>query len=222
MQAFTGLTEDAYRFFWELAFQNTQAFYEENRGRYEDVVKKPLLLLAEALADTAKQVDPSFNVRPSSVLSRIRRDTRYSKDKSPFRDHAWLAYKYQGMPTGESFVLYAEFERTSYGYGMGMYCPQPQYMAEIRKRILTRSGKFLELVHDPKLTGKFELSGEEYRRPKFPDAAKELQPWLNKRRISYCFSSPVLSNTMRPELVDEIKEGFLILRPLYRFIQGLE
>jgi hypothetical protein len=33
---------------------------------------------------------------------------------------------------------------------------------------------------------------------------------------------PVLSNTMRPELVDEIKEGFLILRPLYRFIQGLE
>ncbi len=84
MQAFTGLTEDAYRFFWELAFQNTHAFYEENRGRYEEVVKKPLLLLAEALADTAKQVDPSFNMRPSSVLSRIRRDTRYSKDKPPF------------------------------------------------------------------------------------------------------------------------------------------
>ncbi len=55
---------------------------------------------------------------------------------------------------------------------MGMYCPQPQYMAEIRKRILTRPSKFLELVNDPALTGKFELSGEEYRRPKFPDAAK--------------------------------------------------
>ena len=222
MQAFTGLTEETYRFFWELAFQNNHAFYEENRSRYEEVVKNPMLQLARELTETAQEIDPSFNVRPSSVVSRIRRDTRYSKDKSPYRDHSWLAYKYHGMSTGESFVLYAEFERTSYGYGMGMYCPQPQYMADIRKRILARPSRFLELVNDNRLLERFELSGEEYRRPKFPDAPQELQSWLNKRRISFCFSSEELKNTMRPELVDEIKEGFQILKPLYRFIQGLE
>lgn len=222
MDTFRGLTEDTYRFFWELAFHNDSVFFEENRKRYETAVKKPMLQIAAALADTALQVDPSFNVRPAAVVSRIRRDTRYTKDKSPYRDHAFLSYKYPGMSTGESFVLYAEFERDAYGYGMGMYCPLPLYMADVRKRMLAQPSRFLSLVNDPSVSGKFEVHGEDYKRPRFPDAPKELQPWLNKRGLAFCYSSKALPNTMKPELVEEIKKGFLILKPLYRFIQGIE
>lgn len=222
IHTFPGLTEDAYRFFWEIAFQNEHSFFEENRKRYEKSVKEPMLALADALGEAALEVDPNFNVRPSSVVSRIRRDTRYTKDKSPYRDHAFLSFKYPGAATGESFVLYAEFERTAYGYGMGMYYPLPQFMADARKRMLAQPQKFLEIVSNPAFAERFHWQGEEFKRPRFQDAPEEIRPWLNKRSMSFCFSSPELKNTMKPELVEEVRQGFRLLKPLYRFLLGLD
>ena len=174
------------------------------------------------MGETALKVDSNFNVRPSAVVSRIRRDTRYTKDKSPYRDHAFLSFKYPGASTGESFVLYAEFERTAYGYGMGMYYPLPQFMADARRRMLAQPQKFLAIVNDPAFAERFLWQGEEFKRQRFLDAPEEIRPWLNKRSLSFCFSSKELSNTMKPELVDEINEGFLLLKPMYRFLLGLD
>ena len=114
MHKFQGLTEDTYNFFWEIAFQNNQSFFHANRERFRNSVQRPLLQLASDLAPYALDIDPDFQVRPSSVVSRIRRDTRYSKDKSPFRDHMWLGYKYPSSYTSENFVVYVEFERESF------------------------------------------------------------------------------------------------------------
>jgi len=222
MPQFQGLTEDTYRFFWEIAFQNEHAFFEANRKRYEETVKLPMYQIVEALSDAVLSVDPALNVRPSAVVSRIRRDTRYTRDKSPYRDHAFLSFKYPGAATGESFVLYAEFERDSYGYGMGMYYPLPQFMAEARRRMLAQPAKFLALVEDPALCARFQWQGEEFKRKQFKDASEALRPWLNKRSLSFCFSSEELKNTMRPGIVDEIREGYILLKPLYRFLIGLD
>jgi len=222
LQEFHGLTEETYHFFWEIAFQNHRAFYEENRERYRACVQKPLLQLAELLAPTALEIDPAFNVRPSSVVSRIRRDTRYSKDKTPYRDHAWLGFKPHEQRTSVSFVIYAEFERDAYGYGMGMYAPEPQLMQSFRNRILARPQHFLSLVNDPTFSDRFTLVGESFKRLRFQDADEKIRPWLNLRRISFQYSSPSVSRTMRPEIFDEIQEAFLLMKPVYRFLMGLD
>ena len=219
---FQGLTEDTYRFFWEIAFHNYREFYEANKDRYKETVQKPLLQLAELLTPTALEIDPGFNVRPSSVVSRIRRDTRYSKDKSPYRDHAWLGYKPHEQRTSVSFVIYAEFERDAYGYGMGMYAPESALMQSFRSRILARPQLFLSLVTDPSFSERFALVGESFKRPRYADADEEIRPWLNLRRISFQYSSPALSKTMQPEIFDEIREAFLLLKPVYRFLMGLD
>lgn len=148
MSEFTGCPEEMYRFFWEIAFQNHREFFEANRERYRTLVQQPMLALAERLLPTALSIDPRFQTRPSAIVSRIRRDTRYTKDKSPYRDHVWLGFKPAGMRTSECFVLYAEFERERYGYGMGMYAPEPALMAELRARMLARPKHFLELVEE--------------------------------------------------------------------------
>lgn len=217
---FTGFYEDTYQFFWELAFQNEIAFFEKNKKRYEAVVKKPLLLLAEDLAQTALEVDPGFVVRPAAVVSRIRRDTRYAPVDAPFRDHAYLSYRYPGASLGQSFAMYVEFLRDSYGYGMGIYGDNPQFMAAFRKRALANSARFLSLA--PKAESGFALEGVDYKRAKCPDAPAELLPWLNKRRFYYAYSSKELSKTLDSALVQEVKQGFVMLKPLYRFIMGLD
>jgi len=219
---FQGLNEDTYQFFWEIAFNNEQSFYEANKERYRKNVYEPLKELAIALTPIAQEIDGAFNIRPSSVVSRIRRDTRYSKDKTMFRDHAWLGFRRPGGMLSESLVVYAEFEREGYGYGMGMYGSNPALMREIRPRILAKPQKFLSLVNDPAFTARFEVMGDSFKRPKFTDAPEGVQPYLNRKGLSFCFSSPNLKKTLSPEIADEIVEGFTMLKPVYRLLMGLD
>ena len=220
MTEFRGCPEEMYQFFWEIAFQNYREFFEANRERYRRLVQQPMLALAERLL--ALDINPAFNPRPAAIVSRIRRDTRYSKDKSPYRDHVWLAFKPAEKRTSECFVLYAEFERECYGYGMGMYAPDPAQMGAMRERMRAMPEKFLALVSEPRFAARFRVEGEAYRRPKFTDGAPALLPWLNRRSLSFCFSSPELSRTYSPAIAEEIADAFLLMRPVYRFLMGLD
>lgn len=219
---FQGLTEDTYQFFWDIAFQNDSAFFEANRERYKKNVYQPMKELAILLTPTALEIDPEFNVRAASIVSRIRRDTRYSKDKTMYRDHVWLGFRRPGGMISESFVLFAEFERESYGYGMGMYGPNATLMRAFRERMLARPRTFLSLVSDPKLTKRFEITGEPFKRPRYHDAPEELLPYLNRKNLSFYFSSPNLKKTLSPGIADEIVDAFNLLKPVYRFLTGLD
>jgi uncharacterized protein (TIGR02453 family) len=219
---FQGLNEDTYQFFWEIAFNNELSFYEANKERYRKNVYEPLKELALAITPAAQEIDSSFNVRPAAVISRIRRDTRFSRDKTMFRDHAWLGFRRPGSMLSESLVVYAEFEREGYGYGMGMYGANPALMREIRPRILAKPQAFLSLVEDPAFAARFKAMGDSFKRPKITDAPERLLPYLNRKGLSFCFSSPNLKKTLSPEIADEIIEGFRLLKPVFRLLMGLD
>ena len=121
----------------------------------------------------------------------------------------------------ESFCIYAEIEREGYGYGMGMYAPDTALMQSLRDRMLARPKLFLSLVNTKEFAKTFTLEGVSYKRPKYPDAG-ELSPYLNMRSISFCFRCAELKNTLEPSLAQEIEHGFLLLKPVYRFLMGLE
>ena len=104
---------------------------------------------------------------------------------------------------------------------MGMYAADSARMRQFRERMLARPEQFLAQVGDPAFTQRFALVSEAFKRPRFAGPNEALQPWLNLRRLSFQFSSPELSRTLRPEIADEIREGMLLLKPLYRFLMGL-
>lgn len=219
---FSGFTEETYSFFWDLAFHNSKAFMEENRGRYRETVYRPLIQLTEEILPAALELDERFNARPQSCVSRINRDTRYSKDKSPYRDHAWIAFRLPGTYLSENFCLYAEINRDSYGYGVGMYGPNPPMMAQFRERILSHPDIFLGFAERKAFTDVFSLEGEEYRKVRFQHENERLVPYLNRRNIGFIFQSGDLSRTMTPALADEIRDAFRLIKPVYRFLMGLQ
>ncbi len=218
---FKGFSEDTFRFFWDIAFQNEQAFFETNRARYRANVYEPLLRLSEEIGPTVAEIDDRLNVKPSSTVSRIRRDTRYTHDKSPYRDHAWIAFRMPGAYISESFSIYAEISRDAYGYGMGMYAPNATMMQAFRQRIFAQPVRFLELINEPAFAERFTLEGEPYKRDRFPAEPAALKPYLNRKNMSFCFSSPQLTKTMSPALADEVRDGLRLLKPVYRFFMGL-
>ena len=219
---FNGLSEDFYRFFWEIALNNNRAFYLANAEHYRTNVYEPLCRLVDMLAPVVSNVDERISMRYGHVISRIRRDTRFTRDKSQYRDHAWLAFHPPGLRTSDCFVLYAEFSREDYGYGMGMYAPRTELMQAMRERMLARPGKFLSMVQDPGFAGRFRIQGEAYKRPHYSDVSETLRPYVNMRSLSFCFVSKELRNTMLPAFAEEIIMAFRQLGPVYRFLMGLD
>ncbi|MBA2893963.1 DUF2461 domain-containing protein [Nonomuraea soli] len=75
--AFTGFPDEAFLFYEGLEADNSKTYFTRNRHLYDDAVRAPMLALAEELGE-------EFGV---ATLFRPYRDVRFSKDKSPYKDH---------------------------------------------------------------------------------------------------------------------------------------
>ncbi len=219
-QAFTGFTPDTYRFFLELGFNNEKAFFDANRERCRAVVQQPMRALAAELTPLALEMNPAFDTRPGVVVSRMNRDTRFSKNKLPYRDHAWLGFRPCETRTSESFCVYFEIEPGGYGYGMGMYDANPALMKPFRERALANPQKLLDLCA-PLMARGFVLSGDLFKRDRFPAAPEQIKPFLNRKGLSWNFFSTDFDKTFSREIFVETREAFALMKPLYRFVVGL-
>lgn len=213
---FTGFTERTFSFLMELSFNNNKTFFEEHRATFEQHVQKPLLALEEAIRDTVLSIDPSVRTGRGAV-SRIYRDTRFSRDKSPLRDHMWIGYKHEGEENAQSFGFYFEITPVSYGYGMGSYGANKAFMDHFRAKVLAAPARFERIVSDPPFVERFNLCGEDYKKQKAMDVNEIVLPWVQKKRFYIEYSSSNLLNTFSGTLKDEVIAGLECTAPLYRF-----
>lgn len=218
---FSGIPMDAFAFLFELRLRNEKAFFEENRERFTKNVRDPMRLLVAGLEPLMNEIDPLLVTKPSSCVSRIHRDTRFSADKSPFRDHMWLAFRRdEDKHLSESFVYYFEISPEHYAYGCGTYGALPALMEKIRTRAAAEEEHLVSIVNDLDKYG-FTLHGEDFKRPKVKDAAEQAMRLLNKKGFYAGKENLSIKAACEASLLDELKEGFKKLEPLYRFARGM-
>jgi len=109
-EIFNGFSAETFRFLLEIGFNNNADWFEANRKRYEQFVRDPMRRLAAALMPTALDTDGNFNPSINASVSRIRRDTRFTKDKSPYRDHMWIGFRYPRTRISEGCTLWFEIK----------------------------------------------------------------------------------------------------------------
>ena len=69
-------------------------------------VKAPFEAFIQELAPAMLSIDPQMELRPYRCMARLRRDVRFTKDKSPFRDHLWVLFRLCGRTArGQRDVL---------------------------------------------------------------------------------------------------------------------
>ena len=86
-------TRETFRFLKDLKAHNERTWFKANKERYEDHVKVPALRFIEAFAPLLKKISPHFSAGPRSLF-RIYRDTRFAKDKSPFKTHTGIQFRH--------------------------------------------------------------------------------------------------------------------------------
>ena len=99
-------SSDIFKFFRELGRNNDKGWMDANRERYKTKVVEPFRALLEKLAPTARGLNPQFGTtgRVGENFSRINRDIRFARDKSPYRSQMYLLFKEPDGETGELYV----------------------------------------------------------------------------------------------------------------------
>lgn len=219
---FQGFTEEAIEFLFSIRLNNSQAFFEENRAVYERSIKQPLRELAMDLAPTMLGIDPLLDTRPGRVCSRIRRDTRFSKDKSPYRDHMWVSWRYAQQRQGESFSMYWSVAPEGMEWGCGLYDASKPLMDALRARMRTRPSELMDILEKPYIKKNFMLYGPEYKRLEVPADLPEALRALYIKKGFYLVRKDTgeFADLLYSEkLVKQLEKEFTALAPLYNYVQ---
>ena len=213
---FQGYSNETFEFFMAIRFNNNRPFFQENKDWYYRAVRDPSYALTEELSPLAEEIDPNLERRPHRVVSRINRDIRFARDKSPYRDRVWLSFHHTGEEKGKLPGLFFEVNDTGAFSGMGFYKGNKPLMDAIRARILARPAEVLELYRP--VAERFMIDGEINPRISIPE---ELRVLYASKTFYFERDIPDFDLIRSPRLAEELKEDFKRFKPLYRYIIDL-
>jgi Conserved hypothetical protein (DUF2461) len=122
---------NAVQFFRELSRNNNKPWMDANRQRYRAEVVEPFRAVLDRLAPAARQLNPRFVTtgRVGVNFSRINRDIRFARDKTPYRPQMYLFLAEPGEEVGQLYIGVAA-DRVTCGfriYGAGRTAPLVQF-----------------------------------------------------------------------------------------------
>jgi uncharacterized protein (TIGR02453 family) len=218
---FKGFPEETIRFFLELRYHNDAAFFNANRETYETYVRKPFDAFIEAMAPAMRTVADDLDLRPAHCLARIRRDTRFSKDKTPYRDHMWLLFRRGGEPRETSAMYWFELAPERVEWGLGFWDQNRPAMDALRRRMVQKPEEVLAAFTEARVPEPgLNLYGERYRRmavpPELPQTLQELYPL---KELYVKRTDVPLKTAYTAELVEQCAADMVRLKPLYQLLR---
>ena len=96
MTSFTGFRPEAIQFLADLAQNNDRAWFQPRKAEFERLLKEPMEAMIAALAEAFAAHGVPMLADPKRSPFRIYRDTRFSKDKSPYKTHLGATFPWTG------------------------------------------------------------------------------------------------------------------------------
>lgn len=220
---FSGFPEETIRFFLGLRFHNDAAYFNAHRGDYEAYVKEPFFQFIRAMAPALETIADDFELRPEKCLARIRRDTRFTKDKTPYRDHLWLLFKRSGESRDETVMYWFELSHDTVNWGLGFWGENRPAMNALRTMIVRQPSKVADAFLRAGIPNpSYSVGGDVYRKLQIPDGVPEELRELYPHKSLYISRENVpLSEAYTPRIVELCGNDMIKLKPLYLLLREL-
>ena len=221
---FKGFSRQTLKFLKGLKANNNKAWFQAHKADYEEYVLKPLRNLVMDLDQFMLTIDPYFEITPAvdKTISRIYRDTRFSKDKSPFRSTVWFTFKNQKKDwTTLVSGYFFELSVNSYRYGMGFYNAAPSIMSKFREMIDENPKEFLKAIAFFAKQRNFVLEGEKYKRIIDKTKPEEIQDWYQRKNMYLVCNRKIDDILFSCKLVEDLVSGFKLIAPFYHYLQKI-
>ena len=229
---FTGFRPEAIQFLADLAANNERDWFQPRKAEFERLLKTPLEDLCVALEEQFRARDIPLHADPMKSPFRIYRDTRFSKDKSPYKTHLAASFGWAGdgvdAAAGRS---HTENVHASGGYfhlqpgeiyvGGGVWHPDSAWLTAFRRRLVDNLAGFQAIVEAPEFKdefGKVGDDGESLKRvpPGFP-ADHPAADLLRLKNVTFGRRMADADATS-PNLPVIIADSFAAGTPLMRYL----
>ncbi len=207
-------------FFKNLAKNNTTAWFDANRATYEAAVKAPFAAFTTAMIERIAALDDEVKITAKDAISRINRDTRFSKDKSPYNTHLSAAISKYGRKNKEYPGILFQVSHEGVGIFGGAYAPEPESLAKIRALIAKDGKGFVKAITGKAFVAHFgELQGEAIKRiPPELAAAAAKEPRILQKQFFYEAHLPAAAVTSQ-DLGDQLLAHWHAAREVNTFLQ---
>jgi len=217
--------QDTLDYLREVKEKNSKEWFHENKDRYNESLLSPLKELVIQLTDLMLEIDPDFQVEPrvDRTISRQHRDTRFSKDKSLYKNNAWVTFKKKGQSNLDYPAFFFEISPDSFFYGMGFYSASVTSMNAIREKINADEKKFIQLINDIHQKNIFTPEGELYKKNRYQGMEEKITDWYNRKNLYLIRHSENVNELFSNDFTNQLKEDFSSLKTFYQFlIQALD
>lgn len=216
---FPGFPAEMNQFFRALKRNNRREWFQQRKHLYERHAKEPMLELIAALNRDLAKYAPDFVTEPKKALFRIYRDTRFSKDKTPYKTHVAASFSRRGSTGLGTGGFYFSVSHDQVEIAGGIYHPFPETMLAVRQHIAEHHEQMRSILAAKKvrsLLGK--LQGDELMRaPKGFDPAHPGLDLIKKK--DWILDVTIGVETVNtPALYGEIAERFRAMAPLIDFL----
>jgi uncharacterized protein (TIGR02453 family) len=129
---------ELFAFLRELKANNDREWFNANKGRYEDDLLEPALAFVEDFGLRLPDISPHLVAdarRQGGSLFRIYRDTRFAKDKTPYKTQAGIYFRHEQSKEVRAPGLYLHLEPRHVFAGGGIWHADPKTAHAIRRRI---------------------------------------------------------------------------------------
>jgi len=215
------LSKDSLQFLDDLKANNNRDWFLDNKKRYE-VFKKDYQQLVADFLDAMKPLDPSLEMlEVKNCTFRINRDIRFSKDKSPYKDHVgiWISSGSKGMNRSGYYI---HISRTGSFIAGGLYCPEAEDLKKMRKEIAFFHEDLEEIINNKNFQKEFgDFDRNEKNLLKNPPRGYEkYHPAIEFLKLKSFETSQKfnIEDVLQEDFVAKMTKKLIVLKPLNDFI----
>ena len=204
------------RFLRGLARNNNRDWFNERKPVYEAELKRPMLAVIDAVTGAMMDFAPGHVRAPESIMMRIYRDTRFSKEKLPYKTHvsAWWVHDGLQKTSGAGFYLHVSGKQVE--IAAGAFMPDAEQLLAIRRYLMEHHQEYRKLAQARGLRRllKDEESGVPLSRsPKGFPAEHPAAALYRQKRWGFSASlEPEMA--MKPEFAKMVADYFRAAAPL--------
>jgi uncharacterized protein (TIGR02453 family) len=208
-------------FLTDLRANNNREWFAANKHRYEEQFVEPALDFIEAFAPRLEKISPHFRAdpRPSGgSLFRIYRDTRFSKDKAPYKTNLGIHFRHERAKDAQAPGYYLHISPGDVFAGGGIWHPATEAATRIREAITADPERWRRATRSGPFAKRLELGGDLLKR--VPPWADPGHPFADDLKRKDFFGSARLNETdvIAPTFVDEYARICQVAAPLMQFL----
>ena len=160
-------SKDTFQFFRDLDANNNRDWFNAHKPRYLESVRDPLLSLIRDFNPRLNEISPYYSGSDRPVggsLFRIYRDTRFSKDKTPYKCWAGARFTHRDAKTRPAPVFYLHVQPGQVFAAAGIWHPESKVLNRLRSFLQNNPQTWLSVTGDPPLKRQFRLGGDSLKR----------------------------------------------------------